>query len=95
MKVCLGSQRKEDMVQVLGSPLFISYYHQPKITDTGTHPCDLYQFPLASGALPAKRCTPYGKTGMPRYAMVSLLALVLGTLQNFLCQPALLQADQP
>lgn len=70
MKVCLGSQRKEDMVQVLESPLFISYYHQPKITDTSTHPCDLYQFPLASGALPAKRCTPMARQacqGMPWY----------------------------
>lgn len=50
----IGSQRKEDMVQVLESPL----YHHPKITKTGTHPCDLYQFPLASGALPAKGCSP-------------------------------------
>lgn len=53
------------MVQVLESPLSVNYHHYPKITETRTCPCDLYQLPLASGSA-SQEVRLRGKIGTPR-----------------------------
>lgn len=82
--MCLGSQRRENMVQVLASPLFIITTINPRsLIQELTHMiCTSSHWPRGSAS---QEVHPYGKTEMPRYDMASSLALVLGMLQNFLC----------
>lgn len=61
-------RREEDMVQVLGSPLFISYHHHHQMAQSGTHHviCTSSRW---SWALPAMRYTLCDKTSMPRVTL--------------------------
>lgn len=78
--------RGEDTVQVLESPLSISFHH-PRSLKQGLAQA-IYTFSLPQ-ALPAKRCPSVARQACSEVT-ASLLALVLGTLQVFssACPPA-------